>query len=208
MKTEDQILAKAVELFNQRGIEYVGLRELAAILGIRVGNITYYFATKDDLVNRISRELNAANELILRQAEDPGIFGFLDTFRLLFLNHLRYRCIALSLVHILNRNQSISKRFKKTQRTRSDYLAISLSSLATGGWLKWPGSEIPDTLVSNISLLARFWISDATITLPNHKQKDQLNHYLRLFIALLKPYLTAKGKKDLFRFQDDFQIMP
>ena len=49
--TEEKILAKALEMFNERGIEYVGMRELAATLNIRVSNITYYFPTKDDLVN-------------------------------------------------------------------------------------------------------------------------------------------------------------
>ncbi|RYZ50620.1 MAG: TetR/AcrR family transcriptional regulator, partial [Chitinophagaceae bacterium] len=43
LNTKDKIRDKALELFNERGIEYVGLRELAALLNIRVGNITYYF---------------------------------------------------------------------------------------------------------------------------------------------------------------------
>lgn len=46
MKTKERIVSKALELFNEHGIEYVGLRELAAHLGIRVSNITYYFPTK------------------------------------------------------------------------------------------------------------------------------------------------------------------
>ena len=53
MKTEEKILSKALELFNARGIEYVGLRELAGILEMRVSNITYYFPTKDELFNRL-----------------------------------------------------------------------------------------------------------------------------------------------------------
>lgn len=206
MKTEEKILAKALELFNERGIEYVGLRELAGILDLRVGNITYYFATKDDLVNRISQELNAANETVFFEKREPGIYSFLDTMRLIFQNHMKYRCIALSLVHILDRNAVISERFKKTQRTRSDYLATSLSGLAEGGWLKWSGPEDPDTLVSTMGLLARFWVSDARITLRSFNQQEQMKHYLRLLIALLKPRLTAKGKKDVGKFMDELNI--
>jgi len=48
MDTRKKILDKALEMFNERGIEYVGLRELASILDMRVSNITYYFPTKDD----------------------------------------------------------------------------------------------------------------------------------------------------------------
>ena len=55
MTTKEKILSKALEMFNDRGIEYVGLRELAAILAMRVSNITYYFPTKDDLVNQLTK---------------------------------------------------------------------------------------------------------------------------------------------------------
>ncbi len=206
MNTEEKILAKALELFNERGIEYVGMRELAGILDIRVSNITYYFPTKDDLVNRISLDLNAANEAVLRQQRKHGLYAFLDNMRLIFQNHMKYRCIALSLVHILDRNAVISERFKNTQRSRSDYLATSLSGLAEGGWLKWSGPEDPDTLVSTMGLLARFWVSDARITLQGFNQQEQMKHYLRLLIALLKPRLTAKGKKDVGKFMDELNI--
>lgn len=203
MKTEDKILAKALELFNERGIEYVGLRELAGILDLRVGNITYYFATKDDLVNRISLELNLANESVLSEKREPGLYTFLDNMRLIFKNHMKYRCITLSLVHILDRNAVISERFKKTQRTRSDYLATSLSGLVAGGWLKWTGPEDSGNLISTMGLLARFWVSDASIILRNINQQEQMKHYLRLLVSLLKPHLTAKGKKDAFKFMDE-----
>jgi AcrR family transcriptional regulator len=46
-ETEEKILAKALEMFNERGVDSVGLRELAGILDMRVSNITYYFPTQE-----------------------------------------------------------------------------------------------------------------------------------------------------------------
>ena len=43
IRTDERIVSKALEMFNERGIEYVGLRELAATLKMRVGNITSTF---------------------------------------------------------------------------------------------------------------------------------------------------------------------
>src|SRR6476660_9287329 len=63
--TRSKIRDKALEMFNERGIEYVGLRELAGILDMRVSNITYYFPTKDDLVYEISMGLNQANSQVM-----------------------------------------------------------------------------------------------------------------------------------------------
>ena len=41
-------------MFNHKGIDYVGVIELAATLEIIVSNITYYFPKKDDLVKQLS----------------------------------------------------------------------------------------------------------------------------------------------------------
>ena len=59
--TEEKIVQTALRMFNESGIEYVGMRELAGALKMRVGNLTYYFPTKDDLVNRISLDLAEEN---------------------------------------------------------------------------------------------------------------------------------------------------
>ncbi len=78
MNTKDKILDKALEMFNERGIEYVGLRELAAVLGIRVGNISYYFPTKDDLVYQLSQDFTRSNSEIVVAQNAITIHGFLD----------------------------------------------------------------------------------------------------------------------------------
>ena len=61
MSTKEKLVSRALELFNENGIEYVGMRELAADLGMRVGNVTYYFPTKDDLVMELISGLRDLN---------------------------------------------------------------------------------------------------------------------------------------------------
>jgi hypothetical protein len=46
--TEERIVQVALEMFNKTGVEYVGMRELAMALDMRIGNLTYYFPTKDE----------------------------------------------------------------------------------------------------------------------------------------------------------------
>jgi AcrR family transcriptional regulator len=50
MMTRDVILEKAVELFNDRGYSAVSMRDIADALEKSVGNITYHFKKKSDLV--------------------------------------------------------------------------------------------------------------------------------------------------------------
>ena len=40
MSTKEKLVSRALDLFNENGIEYVGMRELAADLNMRVGNVT------------------------------------------------------------------------------------------------------------------------------------------------------------------------
>src|SRR5688572_33064557 len=86
LNTKQKILDKALELFNERGIEYVGLRELAALLDIRVGNITYYFPTKDDLVYDLSVELSKANSAAMVTTENLTLRHFMEMLHRMYQN--------------------------------------------------------------------------------------------------------------------------
>src|SRR5688572_28682633 len=101
MNTQEKILDKALEMFNEQGIEYVGLRELAAVLSMRVSNITYYFPTKDDLVYALSLELSKQNAAVIVERESLTMLTFLRMFRQVFQNHVAYRCLLLSVVHLM-----------------------------------------------------------------------------------------------------------
>lgn len=196
INTEERIVAKALEMFNQKGIEYVGMRELAAALSIRVSNITYYFPTKDDLVNRLSLDLNKANSLILTDENNLTIETFLSRFRLIFRNHVHYRCLLLSFVHLMERNKKIAARYKKTQTDRNATLRANLRTLSLSCYLRANDNDI-DYLVSSIALIVRFWISEAAVSLRHLPAEDQIGHYIKMLATLLRPYLTAKGKKQM-----------
>ena len=195
--TKQKIRDKALEMFNERGIEYVGLRELAAILDMRVSNITYYFPTKDDLVYEISMGLNKANSEVIVANEKLSIALFIDMLHKVFQNHLKYRCLLLSFVHIMEQNKIIAAQYKQTQKTRNTVLKKNIETLAASGFISVADEEDIDFLVSCISLINRFWISEAAISFRHLNEEEQIQYYLSLIKKILKPYLTAKGRKDM-----------
>lgn len=195
MKTEEKIISKALEMFNQRGIEYVGLRELASVLQIRVSNITYYFPKKDDLVNRLSMDLNKLNSEVVVENEHLTMLTFLEMFHKVFQNHVKYRCLLLSLVHILEQNKVISEKYKNTQRTRNETMKLTLIHLQQTGYLNSVSENKLHFLVSMLSLIARFWISEATVSFRNLSRDEQIRHYLILIVELFYPYCTETGKE-------------
>jgi AcrR family transcriptional regulator len=200
MSTKAKILDKGLEMFNERGIEYVGLRELAAALNIRVGNITYYFPTKDDLVYQLSLQLSQLNTDTIIVTDNLTLKSFLEMLNKVFLNHLKYRCLFLSFVHLMQQNKLLSASYKKTQAVRNATLKSNIEVLAGSGYLSVKDDGEKDFLVSALALINRFWISEAAISFRNLSEGAQLNHYLSIIAKLLLPYSTATGKKDIQNF--------
>lgn len=196
----EKILDKALEMFNERGIEYVGLRELAALLDMRVSNITYYFPTKDDLVFELSRQLSESNAGIIVSTKDLSTEGFLQMLHRVFQNHIRFRCLLLSVVHLLKQNKHMASSYKKTQDIRNSTMLANLKELEAGGYLVLKETDEMDFLVSTLSLISRFWISEVDVSNRQWNTQKQIHHYLKLITTLLIPYSTSKGKKEIDRF--------
>jgi AcrR family transcriptional regulator len=196
-ETEERIVTMALEMFNRSGVEYVGMRELAAALDMRVGNVTYYFPTKDDLVNRLSVDLAEENNRTIVPMNEVTMKGFFEMLRQVFHNHLKYRCLMLSFVHLMERNSLIAKRYGKIQTKRNETWSNNVLALRKGKYITAESQEEIDFLVSTIALIARFWISEATISYKDHTQQEQIAHYLNMIARIFLPYATPKGRKEL-----------
>ena len=200
MNTAAKILDKALELFNERGIEYVGLRELAGILDMRVSNITYYFPTKDDLVYQLALGLDQLNTETIVVIDNISAQSFLEMLNKVFLNQVKYRCLLLSFVHLMEQNKAMSAKYKVTQVNRNTTLKSNIEALARSGYLKMEDDNEIDFLVSTLALISRFWISEAAVSFRHLSPGGQINHYLSIIARLLLPYSTAKAKKEIQLF--------
>ena len=200
MNTREKIRDKALEMFNERGIEYVGLRELAAVLNMRVSNITYYFPTKDDLVYELSLELGKANSGVLVAQESLTISRFLEMLQQVYRNHIQYRCLLLSVVHLMRQNRHMAEGYRKTQSARKAAVASNLQALVRAGYLNVEGRSDMEFLVSGISLVRLFWISEAALSLQGVSADKQIQGYIDFIARLLLPYSTAKAKREIRGF--------
>jgi AcrR family transcriptional regulator len=203
LNTRYKILDKALEMFNERGIEYVGLRELALILEIRVSNITYYFPTKDDLVYALSLELRKENAEIIVERESLTMLAFLQMLHRVFQNHVKFRCLLLSVVHLMQQNKHMAEEYKKTQNVRNATIRSNLQVLTDAGYLRVTDETDLEFLVSGISLISRFWISEAAVSFRKLSTDQQIHHYLSLLAKLLMPYCTEKARKDIQMFLEN-----
>ncbi len=199
--TKEIILQRALELFNEKGVEYGGMRELAALLNMRVSNITYYFATKDDLVGELMARLAEANNNTVKKYSADSLKNFLEMYSELFHNQYTYKCLFMSFVHLFTHHKQLAEGYTQIEKKRKQKLADTLNNLVTLGYLK-PDTDTAGSgkLVAHISLIARFWISEAIVSYYHKSTEEIIRHYLRIMCDIFLPYATAKGKKDIDAF--------
>jgi AcrR family transcriptional regulator len=203
MSTKEKIVSRALELFNENGIEYVGMRELAADLKMRVGNVTYYFATKDDLVQELINRLADLNSKTIGPA-CSSIFDFLSMYKRIFNNQYQYRCLLLSFVHLASRHPVFAGNYAATEVRRREALLNHITTMMKNNSLS--GALITDhieLIISHISLISRFWLSEARISYANWTLEQTKAHYLNLLGELLLPYATEKGRNQIDEFRKD-----
>ena len=102
----------------------------------------------------------------------------------------------LSFVHIMLRNPIISRRYNKIQSSRGDILTVNIQALKAGKYLSADAAQI-DFLVSTVSLIARFWVSEAAVSYKHLGEEQVLRHYTTMVARIFQPYVTAKGASEL-----------
>ena len=204
MSTKEKVVSRALELFNENGIEYVGMRELAADLNMRVGNVTYYFPTKDDLVIEIINRLRDLNSKTIG-SDCSSIFDFLSMFKQIFNNQYQYRCLLLSFVHLVSRHPLFGNNYAATEAKRREALRSHVTSMMKNGCLSPAliGHQM-EYVVSHITLISRFWLSEARLSYMNWSIEQTKAHYLNLLSDVLQPYATDEGKKQIDDFRKGF----
>ena len=200
--TKEIIVQKAVEMFNEQGVEYVGVRELAKELGMKGGNITYYFPTKDDIVMEVSMRLGEENNKILQKRADLRISEFLGIFGEVFKNHYNFRGLFLSFPHLLRQNEAVRLQYAKRKVLRRNTILEQLADMEAGGYLRIPEDRERNNILNTITLISRFWISNASVEEDVGDMALTMDKYIELIAGQLRPFATAKGRKDLDRYYE------
>lgn len=195
------ILHHALKLFNENGIEYVGVREIASDLGIRVGNVTYYFPTKNDIIEGLTDQLVELNSKAIVPVAGLTIGGFLKMYVQVFENQYTYRCLFINFIHHLEQNKQFESEYIALQEKRFDALHNNMSELSANKYLKPKvDGEKMEHLISGIGFISRFWLSEARVKFKHASKTKLFQHYLTFLANFLAPYCTDKGKSELKEF--------
>lgn len=196
-----EILETALKSFNEKGIDGVTTRDIAKKIKISLGNLTYYFPAKSDIVNALVEEWGKAVDDALTDHTDTNMNALTDYFyqvKIVFETQLKYKFI------LQKRYGEIIHSFPDSQKYLSDFLKIRFDS-----WEQLNKQLVNEELARKelvieshglsamLNILAIFWQQEFLIYFPELTDKQKVEKALAIFFQAYKPYLTKKGLDEL-----------
>ena len=190
MNTKEKIIATAITIFNKKGYSAVNLKELAQVLGISRGNLTYHFKNKEDLLTTIVKEMW---EKMAKEKEKtlqvPSFENMHNQTQLYHKFQKEYAFIFLD-PHVQN-HPMVKDQFKAMiEKTITDFHTMIAMGIQIGTVKE---ETIPGTyqsLALSVWMVSFYWLSQQT-TLD--KVNDNADYGESIIWGLILPHLTEKG---------------
>jgi len=199
--TRQRILDAARQLFNERGLHRVGVREIARALEMSPGNLAYHFPTKDDLVTALMLELRDRNAVAVfgELPDDYSLVMFHRAALFAMRSMLHYRFVLLSYVDALMASPELQRLQRELWEHRRSRYDAMLERLVINGDLERRALRGRTRyLHEQGEMIARGWLQAAILYGPSDDQAAVL-HYAKLGCALLEPYCTPRGRRTMRR---------
>jgi AcrR family transcriptional regulator len=188
MTTKKLILEKAIELFNKNGYATVSMRDIADATNKSVGNITYHYKKKSDLIYAIV-ELQYEDLKSLAFKTDVNIRGLNEQLKLMLNFQKKYYFYFSNMIELRKNYNEISEfQLKVREELTLHFIRIIENFEKKEIFKVSPNKEFHECLAKGIVLLMMSWIQQ--ISLEEIEQHEGL---LNIVWSILYFNLTEKG---------------
>lgn len=199
---KDDLRDTAHKLFEEKGIQRVSLRDVAAAAGVSVGNLTYYYPKKEDLLLAILEKGKETFWPILSSIPDEPkeVLHFLVKAAMTLQLALAHSFVHRELTSLCTKYKSIREAMAEGRENFYHILLEAFDKLRRAGLFR---EDIPIRNYSNLAytiiVCTSRWREQAEIfrydTLPHPKISESI-------IMLIQPYLTEEGIRNLKNISD------
>ncbi len=189
--TKAKILTAAARLFAQQGYRSVSMRAIAAQLGISVGNLTYHFPHKQDIVTAlVEQELKTI--ILPEEASLTALDGYLRRMLLSLVDHAQMFDDPLLFEDLPGRQAENAGRIFRLQQNLERFFA----QLRQQGVFR---PELCGQTMQDVVDLIMFshvgW--QQRVSVSRQPADAAVNDMMRMQWLLLLPYLTEEGHRQL-----------
>ncbi|MGX9758189.1 TetR/AcrR family transcriptional regulator [Clostridioides difficile] len=187
-QTKEDILIKARDLFNEYGYNNVSMRNVADALGMSVGNLTYYFKKKEDLIEEVV-EYKHKN---YKKIDMPKSLQDLNE---LFLNSLNIQNENAYYFKHYDQLSQISPKIYKFQldfiKELKEFLKESFLNLQNSNLVQ--ECTLPNQIENIIECILTILIYKPVGT-KELNEHDSIKNTLNCLWSIIFMFLTEKGK--------------
>lgn len=183
------ILDTSRSLFNLHGYVSVSMRDISQSCGISVGNLTYHYPHKLDILCALMQEIQPQN----CEDEITSLSSLLQYLREMILG-LKKNAFFFSVSDMQRINEECFAINKESVQNLRNHLIASLQQLKENDILN---ENITPRIIEDIVsfwMLAQLSWANEDFQESTYKSND-LDDFLYQHLSLLLPYLTKKGKK-------------
>lgn len=206
MNTKEQILATALQLFNQEGLDAVTLRRIAGAMGISQGNLNYHYKKREDIVlalylNLVARINKEFEELQLTNDILGNMFKFSEK---IMLSLYDYRFIMLDFVQVMRRHPEIKASHKQLNLIRKEQFKQLYAQMQAEGIMraeKFEGEY--DNLILRGMILGDSWLASAEILLDIPEDR-LVPYFIKVLNEMMFPYFTEEGMKRYMQISNGY----
>ncbi len=207
MTRRERILAKSQELFNKNGIRKVSVRSICDELNISLGNFTYYFPDKQQIIIELYDKMISETEVIDKELtlDKDRITFFLEYHRHVFKIQNKFKFFFLNTFELINQSTEIRKAYLAHIEKEKRKMKKLLLEFRSNGVLKADtDTQFLERLIDVSLLVNSFWIIDAELHFKGRENK-KLIRYLKLCCSLIEPHLTSKAKKEYDAYFNNYK---
>lgn len=196
MKLKDKIVLTAIDLFNKHGIANISPNKIAEVLQISVGNLTYHYHAKEDLLNAILQKIKSDSSDFFEINATPNLSDFMAFLKKFEDLQFAYRCFFNDIVFITNKYPAIGNKFIQLSNERLNKSESIINYFIQSG-IFLPKSQTVNynLLIHSVWIVNTFWFSQEQIA----KTHKVIASHKRLAVIknMIYPYLTPKGIAEL-----------
>lgn len=200
MRTEEKIINKAIELYNEHGFSNISSRDIAKELKISHGNLEYHYNNKEAILTAIYNKMK--DEVSAYFSELDKSMGPFEQFNVLLkkLDHFqnKYMFFNLDVLEIFRKYPKLKGKVEATTQIRKDQMLSFFTLFSDLGYIqREPSAGFYSRLQHKIRVIITFWVSQELV-LKNFDPSQSFSMSQAIW-DLLYPHLTEKGKTEYTR---------
>lgn len=191
--TKERILAASLALFNERGYGNVTMRMIADFLSISVGNLTYHFPKKQDIVNALMDESFRRNAACGRITTLAGLYDLLS---------LMLDTLTLNAFFFLDDDFAHDERHIHHHQPLRALLSDALTTLTADGiFLPSFDTQTRETLLTLLLMSHITWLKQTLR--PGAGSVMSAEEFLHAHFVVFFPYFTLSGLRAYEQLKKD-----